>query len=159
MQIRNARADDYPLIINVVDHWWGGQNTNGTLPKMFFLHFQQTSFVAEVDDEIIAFLVGFLSQTWTDEAYIYFAGVHPDYRSRGIAKLLYERFFTTVQSYDRHIVRCVTSPVNASSIKFHFHLGFEIEEGGSQIADMSYFENYDGPGEDRVLLRKRLDQE
>jgi ribosomal protein S18 acetylase RimI-like enzyme len=41
----------------------------------------------------------------------------------------------------------VTGPVNEGSIAFHRRLGFEIE---AEVAD------YDGAGEARVLLEKRL---
>jgi RimJ/RimL family protein N-acetyltransferase len=44
-------------------------------------------------------------------------------------------------------VRCVTSPANERSVAFHESLGFEVER---VVTD------YDGPGEDRVLLVKRL---
>ena len=45
------------------------------------------------------------------------------------------------------MVRCVTSPVNERSVAFHESLGFEVER---------VVRDYDGPGEDRVLLVKRL---
>jgi GNAT superfamily N-acetyltransferase len=68
------------------------------LPKLFFQHFQDTSFVVEHDDQIVAFLVGFVSQTYPEQAYIHFVGVHPEYRKNGLAKQLYERFFETVKA-------------------------------------------------------------
>jgi predicted GNAT superfamily acetyltransferase len=45
-------------------------------------------------------------------------------------------------------VRCVTSPANEGSVAFHTALGFTA----NRVA-----EDYDGPGEDRVLLVKQLD--
>ena len=57
------------------------------LPKLFFLHFEGTSFVAENDDgTLAAFLIGFLSQTDAEEAYIHFVGVAPDQRGSGIGR-------------------------------------------------------------------------
>lgn len=49
---------------------------------------------------VIAFLIGFVSQTYPNEAYIHFIGVHPNYRKSGIAKRLYKTFFETVRQYD-----------------------------------------------------------
>ena len=117
------------------------------LPKLFFIHFDGTSFVAEDDDELAGFLCGFLSQTEDDEAYIHFVGVSPEERGEGVGRALYERFFDEVRSQGRHTVRCVTSPVNQGSVAFHESLGFVVER---TVPD------YDGPGEDRVLLVKRL---
>ena len=117
------------------------------LPKLFFLHFEGTSFVAEDDGMLVAFLIGFLSQTDPDEAYIHFVGVAPEQRGSGIGRELYERFFSVVAEQGCTLVRCVTSPVNEGSVAFHESLGFAAE---------GVVRDYDGPGEDRVLLVKQL---
>ena len=118
------------------------------LPKLFFIHFEGTSFVAEGEDgELLGFVCGFLSQTEDDEAYIHFVGVDPEQRGEGLGRALYERFFEEVRTSGRTVVRCVTSPVNQRSVAFHESLGFEVER---------VVPDYDGPGEDRVLLVKRL---
>ena len=115
------------------------------LPKVFFVHFRDTSFVAEEDGELAGFLCGFRSQTFENEAYIHFVGVDPARRGSGLGRTLYERFFEAVRP--RTVVRAVTSPVNKSSVAFHESLGFEVERVD---------EAYDGRGEARVLLVKRL---
>ena len=135
-------------MIGRVNVWWGGREMAPILPKLFFLHFEGTSFVAEDDDgDLAGFLCGFLSQTNPEEAYIHFVGVSPEYRGEGVGRTLYERFFEEVRHQGRTVVRCVTSPINQESVAFHEALGFEVD----RVA-----EDYDGPGEDRVLLAKRL---
>jgi ribosomal protein S18 acetylase RimI-like enzyme len=135
-------------VIGRLNAWWGGRDMAPMLPKLFFLHFEGTSFVADADDEQLAgFLIGFLSQTDGAEAYIHFVGVAPEQRGEGLGRELYERFFETVRAQGRTVVRCVTSPANAGSIAFHEALGFEVE----RVA-----KDYDGPGEDRVVFAKRL---
>jgi ribosomal protein S18 acetylase RimI-like enzyme len=117
-------------------------------PRLFFLHFEGTSFVADDDEgELAGFVIGFLSQTDPQEAYIHFVGVSPARRGEGIGRMPYERFFAEARGQGRSLVRCVTSPANRDSIAFHEALGFEVD----RVA-----EDYDGPGEDRVLLLKRL---
>ncbi len=145
--IRHARPSDYGRVIGVVDAWWGGRQIAPMLPRLFFVHFEGTSFVAEVDGELAGFLCGFLSQTHPDEAYVHFVGVDPARRGEGIGRELYERFFDTVRASGRSVVRAVTSPVNELSVAFHHRLGFEVE----RVA-----EDYDGRGGDRVLLVKHL---
>jgi ribosomal protein S18 acetylase RimI-like enzyme len=145
MRIRHADPSDYTVVIGVVDQWWGGRPMAAMLPKLFFVHFRDTSFVAEEDDGIAGFLCGFRSQTHDEEAYIHFVGVDPDRRGAGIARSLYERFFAAVAP--RATVRAVTSPLNQQSIAFHLALGFEVERVD---------EDYDGRGEARALLVKRL---
>lgn len=54
------------------------------------------------------------------------------------------------------VVRCVTSPVNKGSIAFYLHLGFKPEISEKVVEGVSVFEDYDGPGEDRMLFSKIL---
>ena len=146
--IRHAQSSDYGRVIQHIDAWWGGREMAPMLPKLFFLHFEGTSFVAEREDGTIAgFLCGFLSQASDDEAYVHFLGVAPDQRGSGLGRDLYERFFATAHEHGRTVVRCVTSPANEDSIAFHQALGFEVD----RVA-----KDYDGPGEDRVLFVKNL---
>jgi ribosomal protein S18 acetylase RimI-like enzyme len=144
--VRHAEPGDYARVIGVVDDWWGGRRMAPMLPKLFFVHFRDTSFVAEEEGgRIVGFLCGFRSQTFADEAYIHFVGVDPEQRGSGLGRELYERFFDAVRP--RTIVRAVTSPLNERSVAFHQALGFEVERVD---------EEYDGRGEPRVLLIKRL---
>ena len=143
--IRHAEPSDYPPLIAVVDEWWGGRPMSGMLPKLFFVHFRDTSFVSEQDGELAGFLCGFRSQTYEQEAYVHFVGVDPARRGAGLGRDLYERFFAAVAP--RTVVRAVTSPVNERSVAFHRALGFEVE---------GVDENYDGGGEARVQLVKKL---
>jgi ribosomal protein S18 acetylase RimI-like enzyme len=143
--IRYAESSDHATVVAVVDAWWGGRSMAAMLPKLFFVHFRDTSFVAEEDGELVGFLCGFRSQTFQQEAYIHFVGVDPARRGSGVGRELYERFFDAIAP--RTVVRAITSPVNEQSVAFHRALGFEVE--GIQG-------NYDGRGEDRVQLVKRL---
>jgi ribosomal protein S18 acetylase RimI-like enzyme len=148
LAIRHAKPSDYGRVIGRVNVWWGGREMAPMLPQLFFLHFEGTSFVAETEDgELVGFLCGFLSQTQPEEAYIHFVGVSPEHRGEGVGRLLYEHFLDEIRAQGRSIVRCVTSPANQDSIAFHEALGFEVDR---------VVEDYDGPGEDRTLLVKRL---
>jgi ribosomal protein S18 acetylase RimI-like enzyme len=143
--IRHAEPSDYARVIEVVDEWWGGRSMAAMLPKLFFVHFRDTSFVAEEDGALAGFLCGFRSQTFEDEAYVHFMGVSPAARGTGLGRALYERFFEAVRP--RTLVRAVTSPLNERSVAFHRAIGFEVERVD---------EDYDGRGEARVLLVRRL---
>jgi len=126
------------------------------LPRLFFKYFSGTSLLAEIGDKRVGFLVGFFPATDNSEAYIHFAGVHPDHRKKGIGRLLYSHFFSVCRSNGRSIFRCVTSPVNKNSIAFHSSLGFQLEPSSEVLGNIPIHRNYDGPGEDRVLFLKRL---
>jgi predicted GNAT superfamily acetyltransferase len=146
--IRHVQPSDYGRVIQHVNEWWGGREMAPMLPRLFFIHFESTSFVADRDDGTLAgFLIGFLSQTEDDTAYVHFIGVAPDERGSGLGRELYEHFFDAARQNGRAVVRCVTSPRNTLSLAFHEALGFERE---------GVAEDYDGAGNSRVLLAKRL---
>src|SRR5688572_19584577 len=106
MYIRNIHETDYTPIITVIDSWWGGRQMADMLPRLFFTYFQKTSFVVELDGTLIAFLIGFVSQTRLTDAYIHFSGVHPDHRQQGIGEKLYQSFFDSVKARGCDTVRC-----------------------------------------------------
>lgn len=139
--IRNAEPSDHARVIGVIDEWWGGRPMAAMLPKLFFVHFRDTSFVAVEDGALAGFLCGFRSQTFADEAYVHFVGVDLRRRGSGLGRALYERFFEAVAP--RGTVRAVTSPANERSIAFHQAIGFEVE---------AVVEDYDGRGSPRALF-------
>jgi ribosomal protein S18 acetylase RimI-like enzyme len=148
VEIRHAEPADYGRVIGRVNLWWGGRDMAPILPRLFFVHFEGTSYVMDDEDgQLAAFLIGFLSQTDPTEAYVHFVGVAPDRRGEGLGRQLYERFFSDAILQGRTRVRSVTSPANEQSVAFHKAMGFEVEK----VAH-----DYDGPGEDRVLFVKQL---
>ena len=156
INLRLLEPTDYPAIIRVVDEWWGGRAMRDMLPKLFFVHFRDTSFIAESGGKRVGFLIGFVSQTYPDEAYIHFVGVHPSFRWQGVGRRLYEHFFEVVAAKNCTVVRCVTAPVNKNSIAFHLGMGFDMEAQDIVMDGVPVYQNYDGAGEDRVLFVKRL---
>jgi GNAT superfamily N-acetyltransferase len=99
------------------------------LQRLFFEHFQPTSFVIEQHAEIQGFLVGFQSQTTPTQAYIHFVGVHTGMRGQGIGRRLYEHFFEVVRQLGCTEARCsgylrhpfAKSAVCASAISLSSH--------------------------------------
>ena len=144
--LRAATAADYDSIAAVIDDWWG-RPVSHALPRLFLDHFHTTSTIAEADGDLAGFLIGFLSPSWPDAAYIHFVGVHPDHRRSGLARVLYERFFELAAADSRTVVRAVTAPVNERSIAFHRALGFTVSDP---------VPGYDGPGDVKVRFERPL---
>ena len=157
IRLRTAAATDYDQIVAVVDDWWG-RPIRHALARVFLDHFYATSTIAESGTagsgtagdegiELAGFLIGFLSPSQPDAAYIHFVGVHPSLRGQGLARVLYERFFALAEANGRHRVSAITAPRNAGSIAFHTALGFTVSP---PIPD------YDGEGSPKVLFQRRL---
>ena len=125
IRLRTAAAADYDRIIVVLDDWWG-RPVRQALPRLFLDHFHATSLVAERDGDLAGFLVGFMSPSLPDAAYIHFVGVHPQFHGNGLARALYQRFFELAAADGRRVVRAVTAPGNTQSIAFHTAMGFTV---------------------------------
>src|SRR3954454_25353101 len=148
VNVRPVRRGDYERVIEVLDTWWGGREMTDRLPRLFFDHFDETSFVAEdAAGSIAGFICGFMSPARRDEAYVHFIGVDPAHRRQGVARTLYERFAAEALGASRRTLHAVTSPLNEVSIAAHRALGFEVE---AVRAD------YDGPGRGRGVFVKHL---
>ena len=155
-QIRQLAAADYPFVISVLDQWWGGRQMADKLPRLFFEHFADTSFAAERDGQLVGFLVGFISQSRSGEAYIHFVGVDPAERGSGLGRLLYQAFFQAAEARGCVLVRAITSPVNRGSVAFHQRMGFRLEPGDVAGDGIPVSSGYDGQGGDRVRFARRL---
>ena len=143
IQLRTATAADYDQIIAVVDDWWG-RPIRRALPRVFLDHFYTTSTIAQTpiaqtpiaqtpiaqtpiagdSGALAGFLIGFLSPSQPDAAYIHFVGVHPSLRGHGLASTLYERFFALAEADGRQVVTAITAAQNVPSIAFHTAMGF-----------------------------------
>jgi ribosomal protein S18 acetylase RimI-like enzyme len=143
---RMARPADYDALAAVVDEWWG-RPVLRSLPRLFLDHFWRTSLVVDGPDGPLAFLVGFLSPSAQDEAYIHFVGVSPAARQLGLARRLYEEFFALARADGRTLVQAITSPVNTTSIAFHRAMGFSVT---GPVPD------YEGPGLDYMVFSRPL---
>ncbi|MGI5288423.1 N-acetyltransferase family protein [Nonomuraea polychroma] len=144
--LRPATAADYDAMAAVVDEWWG-RPILSSLPRLFLDHFHRTSLVAEGPEGMAGFLVGFLSPSAEDEAYIHFVGVSPAARGEGLARAMYERFFALARAHDRHVVKAITSTVNEASIAFHRRMGFTVSDA---VPD------YNGPGTRLVTFSRAI---
>ena len=145
---RGAEPADHAVVIAQLDAWWGGRHMADMLPRLFFDHFRDTSFVAtSADGAIVAFVVSFASPHDPEIGYIHFVGVHPDWRDRDLGRAAYARVFAALLERGCRRVAAVTSPGNGGSLAFHRALGFEAS---APVPD------YDGPGQDRVILTRDL---
>jgi ribosomal protein S18 acetylase RimI-like enzyme len=90
-------------------------------------------------------LVGVVSPSEVDQAYIHFVGVRRQDRKAGLARMLCERFFLLARDHDRRVARAITLPVNQASIAFHQRLG---------CTAWGPVPGYDGPGHDMVTFER-----
>lgn len=146
-RIRTATEADHPRVLAVADEWWGGRSVSWLAQRLFFEHFADTSLVAEDAHGLAGFLIGFLSQSRPDEAYIHMVATRSDCRRSGLARDLYVRFFELASAAGRGVVTSITAPRNDASIAFHTALGFSA----------SLQPDHAGPRADMIVFRRTLD--
>lgn len=158
IKIREGRASDHEKVISIMPRWWGGRDLTSAVLKIFFIHFSNTTYVAELNDDMVGFLVGFLSQSDESVGYIHFVGVHPSQRKVGVGRLLYQKFYDVCTAKNRSIIKSCTSPINKLSIDFHLRMGFAIEPGDGIVDGVPVTMNFLRKNDPKVLFRKELDK-
>ena len=156
VRLRHVQPTDYDQVLAVIDQWRGGRPMAARPSHVFFTHFRPTSFVLEDDGDMLAFLLGFVSQTYPEEANVHFVGVHPGFRQLGLGRRLYETFFATAALSGCGWARSVTSPSNLQSIAFHKALGFRLQHGDVMSDGVPVTVDYAGSGAHRVVFLREL---
>jgi GNAT superfamily N-acetyltransferase len=144
MSTRPLTKADYDEIVQVIDRWWAGP-TSALAHPIFFYELGRLARVVESDGCLVGFLLGFICPD-RPAGYVHLVGIHPDYRRRGVGKLLYASFESDCRREGCHEVKALTTLGNEASIRFHHALGWSISE----------VEDYAGPGRMRIVFTKSL---
>jgi ribosomal protein S18 acetylase RimI-like enzyme len=159
MTPRHPVEGDHRGLAGVVDHWFAGRRVGQLMSRSWFRHFGRTSWIADGERRRPeALLIGYLSQDRSSEAVIHLVGVDPNRRRRGVGSALVDAFVDDVHRRGATTVSAVAWPDDPVAIAFFRSLGFEPETGlGTQrLYGVSAFPDYDGPGEDRAVLRREI---
>jgi GNAT superfamily N-acetyltransferase len=152
MQVRRITKPDFDRIVEVIDHWWGGPISTFAHP-IFFYELGEQGLVVEQGSDMIGFLLGFPTAAPDGKSgesartgYVHLVGIHPDYRRRGVGRLLYDRFANDSREAGCVRLKAITTPGNEGSIRFHLALGWNVQE----------VDDYAGPGRRRIVFTKQL---
>jgi len=159
LKIRNVREEDFIKIAELARKCNPMATERNSIYHIFTKFFSGTSFVAEENQRIIGFLLGFLSQDNPEEAYIHLLCVHPNFRRNSIASNLLEKFINGVKKKKIRRISLITKPINKRAISFYEKHGFKNYKraGTYKIGDINVFKDYNGKGEDMVLFEKSVE--
>lgn len=162
IQIRNSKEPDFVVISQIASKCSPMVTERNSIYHIFTKFFQNTVFVAEKlengNKKAVGFLIGFISQSNSDESYIHLLCVDPKFRGRKIASNLIKKFCDTVSQNGCTKVFLITKPINQRAIIFYQKSGFRMCNGGKiiNIRGMDVFKDYDGFGEHMVVFQKDL---
>jgi ribosomal protein S18 acetylase RimI-like enzyme len=145
MLLRALAKQDYDQIVQVIDRWSGGP-TSTLVHPLFFYEWGRFGLVVERESQLVGFLFGFVTNASPAVGYIHLLGIHPEFRRRGIGRLLYSKFEEDCRGGGSSMLKAMTTPGNESAMAFHRALGFNVE----------LIEDYAGPGRPRVVFAKDL---
>jgi GNAT superfamily N-acetyltransferase len=143
--LRAVTIPDMRVILEQLKDFWEERDT-GFLHQALYVHeFGETSVLAEQDDRILAYLLGFVSPDRT--GYVHVVAVRRSARGRGLGRKPYERFEELVRKRGARALKAITSPGNEGSRAFHEALGFSVSE----------IPGYSPSGGSRLVFRRALD--
>ena len=150
MLTRPLGKQDYDHIVQVIDRWWGGP-TSALAHPVFFYELGELARVVEHDGILVGFLFGFAAPgsdpARTRVGYVHLVGIHPDYRRRGVGRVLYQTFEEDCRSVGCTLLKSLTNAGNEGSLAFHAAMGWSATR----------IDDYAGPARPRIVFQKRLD--
>jgi GNAT superfamily N-acetyltransferase len=145
MTPRPMTKADFDEIVEVIDRWWGGPIGTFAHP-IFFYELGEHARVIEDRGEMIGFLLGFITHESVRTGYVHLVGIHPEYRRRGVGRMLYAAFVETCRAAGSQRIKAITTLGNEGSKAFHLALGWDARE----------VDDYAGPGRRRIVFTKDL---
>jgi GNAT superfamily N-acetyltransferase len=145
MVIRPLGKADFDHIVQVIDRWWGGP-TSALASPMFFYELGSLARVVEHDGILVGFLLGFIAPGPPKTGYVHLIGIHPDYRRKGVGRILYQSFEENCRAAACTRLKAMSTVGNEGSIAFHRATGWTV----------TFVEDYAGPARPRVVFTKNL---
>ena len=145
METRAITKADFDEIVEVIDRWWGGPIGTFAHP-IFFYELGDHALVVEEEGTMIGFLLGFIDYTPVRTGYVHLCGIHPDFRRRGVGRVLYRDFMARCEAEGCVRMKAIAAHGNEGSIRFHEALGWDALE----------VDDYAGPGRRRVVFTRTL---
>src|SRR3954467_14221274 len=143
MQTRRITKSDFDQIVEVIDRWWGGPIGTFAHP-IFFYELGEKALIVEEEGPLIGFLLGFIDHEPVRTGYVHLVGIHPDFRRRGVGRLLYRDFVDGCRAAGCIRMKAITTLGNEGSLRFHLAVGWAAAE----------VEDYAGPGRKRIVFTK-----
>ena len=95
----------------------GGADRSATFAHpIFFYELGDNALIVEEDGRLIGFLLGFIVFKAPKTGYVHLVGIHPDFRRKGVGRLLYETFTERCRGLGCHRMKAITTPGNEGSI-------------------------------------------
>ncbi len=157
--LRHPEDADFAVLDRRLRAWSEGRADLPGPWRTWIRDFGVTGWLAEAEGSPrpLGILVGFLSPARPGRAVVERIVVDPAFRRRGIGRALVERFDAQVAAMDATAVDAACRPDDHIALRFFGSLRFVPDEtSGTRLYGVPAHSDWDGEGEDRVLLVRSL---
>jgi ribosomal protein S18 acetylase RimI-like enzyme len=158
--VRHPEEADFASLEGRLRDWREDRGGRAGSGRLWFRHLGGTGWLAEEErtGRPLGLLLGLRSVDRPAEAVIHLVAVDPEFRRRGIGRDLVERFAgqLAVAGADRVVATC--RPDDRIALAFFGALGFapDVGPGSTRLYGLPAHQDWDGAGEDRVLLGRQI---
>ena len=153
-EILTCTRQDYDQIIDELHEFWDGRDTRALHHPFLIYEFGNSAFVIRGRGQVLAYLLGFLSQT-EPVGYVHAIAVRASARRQGLAQALFDHFTQFARRHGCRHIKAITPPSNAVSIAFHKSLGMQLL-GQADSDGIPVIPDYAGRGASRVVFWKAI---
>lgn len=144
VEIVPTTAEQFQRVLTDHARYWGDRDLRALHLTALVQEFPHTSLVAVGDDGIRGYIFGFVTPEGL--GYVHLIATRDDARGTGLGRLLYDAYVEAARKQGADRLKAITSVGNEGSIAFHRSLGF----------DVNIVEDYNGPGQTRVVFTRSL---
>jgi len=160
LELRHPTEADLADLDARLRDWRDDRGGRARPGRLWFRHFAGTSWLAEAtrDRRPLGLLLGLRSADRPAEAVIHLVAVDPEFRRRGIGRGLVECFAEQLAAEGATRVVATCRPDDRIALAFFGALGFapDAGPGSTRLYGIPAYEDWDGAGEDRVLLERAI---
>ncbi len=159
-ELRHPTEVDLASLDGRLRDWSDDRGGRRRPTRLWFRHLAGTGWLAEArsDQRPLGLLLGLRSADRQSEAVVHLVAVDPEFRRRGIGRELVERFAEQLASAGASRLVATCRPDDRVALAFFGALGFEPDAGpdSTRLYGVPAYEDWDGAGEDRVLLERSI---
>jgi L-2,4-diaminobutyric acid acetyltransferase len=160
VNIRKTDENDFLNVYNFVSKCKPLENYSEHVYKILLRYFGNSCFIAEFNDEIVGFVMGFRSQFDEKTFFIWQIGVFSYYRGKEIGKMLLKEIEIAAKKLDCNRTELTVDPKNIPSQRFFEKMGYlnisakegEVVKTMGNVAVKDYYR----PGGHFILFEKEL---
>jgi L-2,4-diaminobutyric acid acetyltransferase len=158
--IRRTNEDDFLKVYKFISNCKPLECYSEHFYKIMFRYFSNSCFIAEFNNDIVGFVMGFRSQVDQNKFFIWQIGVFSKYREKEVGKKLLNQIEKAARMFGCNRVELTVDPENIPSTRFfekNGYLNVSSKEGEIiEVMGNTVVKDYYKPGRHFILFQKEF---